>query len=537
MEKKSEERCAQEMEMNTAKEETLEERKKRVFALTNEERKELRYRQFSALSFIVVMIVFGVPLWWHTTSTYRIAFRNFAPEQHITIPIDVTLGYWDRSLEAAMNEISVSLLESLRSLPHIDHLSLNFSTHIEKLHSREETMRRTDDDGRFVVRIALVSADEWSFAGNVIHFGSGTWAFVKRSHDEKKMIKRVLMAITDVLVDTHHLSVIIRRDLRRRMDPSEVAILPPNQQKRLVWDSAAQSAHHIVQVIFAHSGTDRSDDSYQPAEVMHNIRRFATKIGNITRLRVSSEHLWDFDLTAWLKKDVQSRWTLNIEDISRIIIQTDHETSTVESSYPLLKLLVLDHEEPIVLLDQTGEDSKAVVVASWGAVVSCPGMRAASVSSSVIGSLRVLLGLDTELPHGASKDPSPVADWELNRLKLRSFVDFSMNAISSVRAIHTLIEHIDNIVINEEVASAANRAVELIEEALSRAEQTGRLEIALVVEGHELAQKAVNDRSLLALLYFPSDQKFAIYLPLFLPTLLPLFGSMFALYRHCKGDE
>lgn len=91
------------------------------------------------------------------------------------------------------------------------------------------------------------------------------------------------------------------------------------------------------------------------------------------------------------------------------------------------------------------------MVASWGAVVSCPGMRTASVSSSLIGSLRVLLGLDTELPHGASKDPSPVADWELNRLKLRSFVDFSMNAISSVRAIHTLIEHIDNVVINEEV--------------------------------------------------------------------------------------
>lgn len=92
-------------------------------------------------------------------------------------------------------------------------------------------------------------------------------------------------------------------------------------QKRLVWDSAAQSAHHIVQVIFAHSGTDRSDDSYQPTEVLHNIRRFATKIGNITHLRVSSEHLWDFDLTAWLKKDVQGRWTVSMEDISRIIIQ------------------------------------------------------------------------------------------------------------------------------------------------------------------------------------------------------------------------
>ncbi|VDM26967.1 unnamed protein product [Toxocara canis] len=411
--------------------------------------------------------------------------------------------------------------------------------------SLEETTRRALLDGRFSIRIALVSEEEWSFMGRVIHFSSGGWTFVKTSSDEKKVTGRVLTAITDVLVDMAHLSVIIRRDLKKRMKPVEVAVLPPSQQallmrifqKRLVWDSAAQSAHYIVQMIFAHAGFNVSDDSYEPTQVLTDVRRFAAKISGITHLRVSSEHLWDFDLTAWLRKDVQERWTLNMDDISKIIIEADHETSTVESSFPLLKLLILDYEEPIVLLDQTGEDSSGVVVASWGAVVSCSSKRSSSVSVSTIASLRVLLGLDTELPAGASKDPSPVSEWELSRLKLRSFVDFSMNAISSVEAIHNLIVQIDNIVINDEVASSADRAVELIEYALNTAQRTGQLDIASVVKGHELAQKAVNDHSLLALLYFPSDQKFAIYLPLFLPTLLPLFGSMFTLYKHWRNND
>lgn len=74
-----------------------------------------------------------------------------------------------------------------------------------------------------------------------------------------------------------------------------------------------------------------------------------------------------------------------------------------------------------------------------------------TVSQSLIGALRVLLGLDTELPYSTGRYPSPIADWELSRLRLRSFVDSSMNAISSVRAIHNLVAQISNVVINDEV--------------------------------------------------------------------------------------
>lgn len=73
--------------------------------------------------------------------------------------------------------------------------------------------------------------------------------------------------------------------------------------------------------------------------------------------------------------------------------------------------------------------------------------------------------------------------------------------------------------------------------ALSTVEKTGYIDVTSVAEGRALAESALNDKSLLSLLYFPNDQKFAVYLPLFLPTILPLFGSILALNRYWMGKE
>lgn len=92
-----------------------------------------------------------------------------------------------------------------------------------------------------------------------------------------------------------------------------------------------------------------------------------------------------------------------------------------------------------------------MVVASWGALVSYGGQKRLAVNQSVIAAMRVLFGLDTDLPVSSARSPLPVATWEIKRIKLRSFIDCSINGISSVAAIHKLISQIDNIVINEEI--------------------------------------------------------------------------------------
>lgn len=55
--------------------------------LTAKEHAELPFRRISALAFIVIMLIFGLPLWWQTTSTYRVPFRTFSSDQKITLPV------------------------------------------------------------------------------------------------------------------------------------------------------------------------------------------------------------------------------------------------------------------------------------------------------------------------------------------------------------------------------------------------------------------------------------------------------------------
>jgi phosphatidylinositol glycan class S len=51
------------------------------------------------------------------------------------------------------------------------------------------------------------------------------------------------------------------------------------------------------------------------------------------------------------------------------------------------------------------------------------------------------------------------------------------------------------------------------------------------------AEKAFFDHSLLALLYFPEDQKYAIYIPLFLPIAFSLATSLWPVYKKLMGKS
>jgi hypothetical protein len=98
------------------------------------------------------------------------------------------------------------------------------------------------------------------------------------------------------------------------------------------------------------------------------------------------------------------------------------------------------------------------------------------------------------------------------------------------------LDSVKNIVINEKVASKIETAVGL----LNKKEQSDSLEkntiqvYENVLNAEELINSAATDESLLGLLYFPEDQKFGIYVPLFLPVGLSLIGSIKPLVEYFK---
>ena len=100
--------------------------------------------------------------------------------------------------------------------------------------------------------------------------------------------------------------------------------------------------------------------------------------------------------------------------------------------------------------------------------------------------------------------------------------------LSTLSSLSKLLDEIANIVIKDEIKELVEIAVLNVEQSknflqvgdLEKAHQTSK-------EAFLCSEKAFYDSSLLSLLYFPDDQKYAIYVPLFLPISLPVIMSFF----------
>ncbi|PZC77180.1 hypothetical protein B5X24_HaOG203658 [Helicoverpa armigera] len=126
--------------------------------------------------------------------------------------------------------------------------------------------------------------------------------------------------------------------------------------------------------------------------------------------------------------------------------------------------------------------------------------------------------------------------WEIdNLLRIRTLEQLT-SAERTLQSLAQLLGEISNIVINDEVGASINSAVESIEFA-SELMQKG-----LLVDAYKesqsaflAAETAFMEPSLLALLYFPDDQKYAIYIPLFLPIMFPVVLSLKNLLLWFRG--
>ena len=101
----------------------------------------------------------------------------------------------------------------------------------------------------------------------------------------------------------------------------------------------------------------------------------------------------------------------------------------------------------------------------------------------------------------------------------------------TMQSLSHLLTQISNIVINEEVSEQVYLAVAYYLTALEHTKK-GQIEEAFTRSQTSFisSEKAFFDDTLLALLYFPEDQKYAIYIPLFLPVFISFAGSFFPFF-------
>ncbi|KAL6739726.1 hypothetical protein Aduo_013147 [Ancylostoma duodenale] len=499
-------------------------------------REELPYRRAAALVFIVIVLGMGTPLWYHTTRTYRAPFETFPDGQTVSLSVQIRLAVTNESLVTGMNAVAEvvlnKIMESEVKAPLDIHWTVINQGVMDLNYLENERIRKSDS---LEVCVAVVPPEQWShFSATAVFLGRGRWAFVQYTPDANKLEERLQSLIWEVMVDVPHLNSIVKRDLREKMQPWQIAALSPSHQKRLVWDSAPLSMNYVVQVVHVHDNASPVDTASD--DIMRIMELFARRLQHVTRLQLSSEHLWDFDISNFFEVDVQGRLTLPQHATERLLKEVDLQLQSVESSFPVLKILIIERDEPVVMLDSFGEDSRGAAVASWGAIIPriCLGetKEDAQPAARVLAALRVLLGVDSELPVTWKRAPVPLAEWEVERMRLRAVLDNAMRAMSAVSALKALTEKITNVVIGDDVAARANDAVKLVQEGLTNPEAP-RLD--KISAGRTLADEALSHPSLLAMLYFPKDQTMAVYLPIMLPTLIPMIGSIIALCKWALG--
>ncbi|OTF70532.1 GPI transamidase component PIG-S-like protein [Euroglyphus maynei] len=111
--------------------------------------------------------------------------------------------------------------------------------------------------------------------------------------------------------------------------------------------------------------------------------------------------------------------------------------------------------------------------------------------------------------------------------------------LKSLESIEKLLNKVSNMVIEEKIANRIHDSLEMSMKAAELLNMNGDISESYEKSwlAYSFSEQAFYDPSLLSLLYFPDDQKYAIYLPLFLPISIPLLHNIFHLFKMFKNRK
>lgn len=113
-----------------------------------------------------------------------------------------------------------------------------------------------------------------------------------------------------------------------------------------------------------------------------------------------------------------------------------------------------------------------------------------------------------------------------------------VNTISTLKSLAQLVDEIPNMVVQDHISIKVRQSLD----ALSRVSQVLRQEdyveaLQYSIQAIELAEKAFFDPTMVSMLYFPNEHKYAIYMPLFVPISVPLVMALLKQLKQLKQQK
>ncbi|KAI5642564.1 phosphatidylinositol-glycan biosynthesis class S protein domain-containing protein [Phthorimaea operculella] len=506
---------------------------------------------WASASFVGVLFIIGLPLWWKTTEVYRVALpydkiNSFDPLAH-SLTAELTVLAND---DATASEVA-GLIE--KSFEDIDVLKLKINKAVisEQLH---HTLYSVADEQEAIEEVAK------SFdlgAHNKLYIVQRTPLFENVWVGTQRVVffrnSQAATTLVRVLQDWIYQTSVLQGAKAQVADQARRTRFPPGESYHIAL-SVVQPRPDVNKVEF---------DAKNAVEAY--VGSFVDELSILHNFTLKSQWLFmlDFDFQEKEVKD-SSEWgrhfKVSQDRMHLLLTRLEERAATHVSESPTINLALYTvpcDKAPMVIYDSRGEPVKSSVQAfmspKWGGVVlssptagECRGEHPTHkpvprvVMGAFISQLRKLLGI-TEYTRieGAHMVPLRAVaprSWERDTLlRLRSLEQVS-SAQRTLQSLAQLLGEISNIVINDEVGACINTAVDKIHEAMelmTRGHLTQAYDTSLAAFTH--AETAFMEPSLLALLYFPDDQKYAVYIPLFLPIMFPVSLTIKNLFLWFRG--
>ncbi|KAF4077681.1 hypothetical protein AMELA_G00210700 [Ameiurus melas] len=544
---------------------------------------EKRRGRNAALAIAAVVILLGLPLWWKTTETYRawLPYSQISELDSLQLQLSVDVEVvFSRGTLSPEQQKKVPLSQTKEQEHQVDAKNLlryryetkyRTATVMEEDALNQPTAQEADlslhvlsESACGSVVVYVIPESSTLLPADVkVYVGQWRTALLRAAPlPPAGSLKEVLSALepqVKQVIDTMSFShQEIVGALSDRIRISQVS------KESLVDSMRAIKSSPGYEITFSLLNPDPKSHSLHwdiEGAVHSYIQPLLNKLTPIANFSVDSQILYYAVLGVNPRFDnAVSAYTLNAASLAHVINPVEARLgSNAASSYPVLNFLLYvpeAHHSPLFIRDHRKKEvsSNAFHSPRWGGIMvynvnDMYGPEAefpvdinidmAKVMGVFLAQLRLLLGVHkTQPPPGfvlQSPGSAGLVDWELDRLLWSRSVENVATATTTITSLAQLLDQISNIVINDNIAQQVSSAVTSLQAAMAELE-AGNLAFALQYSREAIlaSERAFFDPSLLHLLYFPDDQKFAIYIPLFLPMCVPIVLSLLKIVNEIR---
>ncbi|XP_055387178.1 GPI transamidase component PIG-S [Condylostylus longicornis] len=513
-----------------------------------------KFQIYSSLAFMVVVVIIGVPMWWKTTEVYRSTLPNNEIKYLNAKNIKIFLNVYVCSSDILR---STYLIEGIKSyfehsdIFHINFVPLNVSTNDIKTPASLENLLKT----RFVkINIGDFLIMEWISQKEDVLVTSERTAYISKEASPKQLAKvlRHVLKVNDIL-----------------------NIINEKKSDRIHGSYVLNHQNVVISVI--NPNPNKIDVKWNVKEAVQlYLEPLLKYINPISKFTLKTQFKYQISLDLPLKhvKDESKtgrHYGLSEADLPHIITSVEKNLGFITSDNPVINLVIYIspcETSPIYIyqrhesinLSVKNSSVQSFISPKWGSVAIynpplavCEKYEENSQRTKFnVNSKDVMQSLLFQLQNYYEINLNPHIEgvkiietqslypheWQYDGYIRRIVVSEILTAIRTLQSLIQLLNNINYIVINDDVGVSINKAYENVikaKEFLINGNLTKAAKYAH--ESYVFSERAFFDASLLAQLYFPDEQKYAIYIPLFLPIMVPVVTSSVMIFKwYTKGS-